>query len=369
MSTSQPAVNVSVAERVQLAVARAASRLPDRVKIALAGGAPVMVDGQRLDPQVQFLRSAQRRRPLPGLLEPTIEEGRRRYRHVTQVFRGPATPVASVRDLEISGGGGRLHARHYRPSLLSRGLEAPRSESSGDAGSQPLTVYLHGGGFVIGDLDTHDEPCRILCREAGVHVLSVAYRLAPEHPFPAAVDDTVAAMQWARTHAASLGADPARVAVAGDSAGGNLAAVVAAIDPSARPCARLLIYPATDSHTPRPSQRLFAEGFGLTLRDRDEFFRHYLAGVELRLDDPRLSPFAGVRLSRDVPTVIVLAGFDVLRDEGEAFVDVLRREGAPMQVLRFLSLEHGFIHLTGVCATARHAMSDIARAWRDANQP
>jgi acetyl esterase len=386
MSAPRPAaVDVSLAERIQLTVARAAARLPDRVKIALAGGAPVIVDGQQLDPQLQFLRSAQRRRPMPGLLEPTIEEGRRRYRHVTQAFRGPITPVAGVRDLEIPGAGGPLQARHYTPSLSSRGVKAPRYESDGnrvprdrsdsDAAGRdgpqgntalpPLTVYFHGGGFVIGDLDTHDEPCRILCREAGVHVLSVAYRLAPEHPFPAAVDDAVAATAWARAHAASLGADPACVAVAGDSAGGNLAAVVAAVDPSTRPFARLLIYPATDSHTPRPSQRLFAQGFALTLRDRDEFFRHYLGGVEVRLDDPRLSPFAGVRLSREVPTVVVVAGFDVLRDEGNAYADALRRDDAPVQVLRFLSLEHGFIHLTGVCSTARHAISEIARAWRD----
>jgi acetyl esterase len=344
---------VSVAERVQLAVARAASRLPDRMKIALAGGAPVIVDGQRLDPQLQFLRSAQRQRPLPGLMEPTIEEGRRRYRHVTQAFRGPVTAVASVRDLEIPGAAGPLQARHYTP--FSTGAHS---------GLQPLTVYLHGGGFVLGDLDTHDEPCRILCAEAAVPVLSVAYRLAPEHPFPAAVDDAAAATAWARAHAASLGAPAARVAVAGDSAGGNLAAVVAAIDPSAPPVARLLIYPATDSHTPRPSQRLFAEGFALTLRDRDEFFRHYLAGAEARLDDPRLSPFGGVSLSREVPTVVVVAGFDVLRDEGEAYVDALQRTAAPVQVLRFLSLEHGFIHLTGVCSAARRAMSEIARAWR-----
>jgi len=342
---------VSVAERVQLAIARSAARLPDRVKIALAGGAPVLVDGQQLDPQLQFLRRVQRGRPTPGLLEPNIEEGRRRYRNLTLAFRGPVTPVSRVRDLELPGAASPLQARHYVPP-------------SSDTAAPPLTVYLHGGGFVIGDLDTHDEPCRILCREAGVQVLSVAYRLAPEHPFPAAVDDAVAAMRWARTHAASLGADPERVAVGGDSAGGNLAAVVAALDNSAQPFGRLLIYPATDSHTPRPSQRLFAEGYALTLRDRDEFFRHYLADGEARLDDPRLSPFCGVSRSRAIPTVVAIAGFDVLRDEGDAYVDALRQAGAPVELRRFPSLEHGFIHLTGVCPAARRAVSDIASAWR-----
>jgi len=344
---------VSVAERVQFAIASAAARLPDRVKIALAGGAPVVVDGQQLDPQLQLLRSAQRLRPMPGLMEPSIEEGRRRFHHVTQAFRGPITPVARVRNLDVPGAAGRLEARHYEPP------------SSGDASPRPLTVYFHGGGFVIGDLETHDEPCRILCREAGVHVLSVAYRLAPEHRFPAAVDDAVAAMRWAWANAASLGADPARVAVGGDSAGGNLAAVVAALDGSPPPIARLLIYPATDAHTSRPSQRLFAEGFALTLRDRDEFFRHYLTGVEARLDDPRLSPFCGVSRSRTVPTLVAIAGFDVLRDEGDAYVDALKQAGAAVEVRRFSSLEHGFIHVIGVCPAARRALSEIATAWRD----
>jgi acetyl esterase len=248
--------------------------------------------------------------------------------------------------------------------LPARGRETRRGGSGTNAHRQSLTVYLHGGGFVIGDLDTHDEPCRILCREAGVHVLSVAYRLAPEHPFPAAVEDAVAAMRWARAHAASLGADPERVAVGGDSAGGNLAAVVAALDGSPLPFARLLIYPATDSSTARPSQRLFADGYALTLRDRDEFFRHYLGGAEARQDDPRLSPFCGVSRSRAVPTVVGIAGFDVLRDEGDAYVDALRQAGAPVEVRRFPSLEHGFIHLTGVCPAARRAVSEIASAWR-----
>jgi acetyl esterase len=341
---------LSIAERAQLAVARGMARLPDRVKIALAGGQPVVVDGQQLDPQLQLLRAVQRRRPMPGLMEPTIDEGRRRFRQVTQAFRGSTTAVERVRDLQVPGAAGLLQARHYAP--------APSPDEP-----RPLTVYFHGGGFVIGDLDTHDEPCRILCREAGVHVLSVAYRLAPEHPFPAAIDDAAAALRWARAHAGSLGADPARVAVGGDSAGGNLAAVVAA-DERAQPFARLLIYPATDSLTPRPSHRLFAEGFALTLRDRDEFFRRYTAGVAARLDDPRLSPFCAASLARRTPTLIVIAGFDVLRDEAEAYVEALQGVGAPVEVRRFPSLEHGFIHLTGVCPAARRAMSDIAGAWR-----
>src|SRR5213075_437741 len=146
------------------------------------------------------------------------------------------------RDLEI----GALAARLYTPKQETR----------------DLTLYFHGGGFVLGDLDTHDEPCRMLCRHAGSHILSVAYRCAPEHPFPAAVDDALASFRWARSNAASLGVETRRIAVGGDSAGANLAATVARYD---TPVAQLLIYPPTDEWTERPSRQLFDNGFFLSL--------------------------------------------------------------------------------------------------------
>ena len=179
----------SLRVRASYLAVRAISHLPDRVKIWLSGTAPVVVDGQQLDPQLQFLRSMRGRHNRPGLVEPTVAAGRARYRRETIAFRGPTTKVGAVRDLEISGASGPLRARHYAPT--------------GDRPA-PLTVYFHGGGFVLGDLDTHDEPCRLLCRYAGVHVLSVEYRLAPEHPFPAALDDATAALAWAQANAATL---------------------------------------------------------------------------------------------------------------------------------------------------------------------
>ncbi len=220
--------------------ARAMAHLPDRVKIWLSGGPPVIVDGQHLDPQLVLLRSVRRRRGVRGLIEPTVAAGRARYRRETLDFRGPVTKVASVREIEIAGG---LHARHYAPL---RGAGAP------------LMLYFHGGGFVIGDLDTHDEPCRILCRTAGIHVLSVEYRLAPEHPFPAAIDDATAALAWTQANAASLGADPRRVSIGGDSAGANLSAVACLASRDKPPVAQLLIYPPTDAVTPRRPHYLFA---------------------------------------------------------------------------------------------------------------
>jgi acetyl esterase len=186
-------------DRLQYLAARATEYLPDRAKIALSGEPAIVLDGQHLDPQAQLLRTARRRRMPFGLIEPTIAAGRARYRRQAEIFTGPRTAVGAVRDFDIPAPGGALRVRHYVPP---------------DTTGSPLLVYLHGGGFVIGDLDTHDEPCRVLCRDAQTHVLSVEYRLAPEHPFPAALDDAHAALGWARANAASLGADPGRVAMA-----------------------------------------------------------------------------------------------------------------------------------------------------------
>jgi acetyl esterase len=340
-------------QRAQLIAARLISRLPDHVKIRLSGEPPMIVDGQQLDPQLQFLRSVSRRRHVRGLIEPSIAAGRERYRRETRAFRGPTTPVASVRDFDIPGPAGSLRIRHYAPQ-----------SAAGDAPA-PLTVYLHGGGFVIGDLDTHDEPSRMLCRHARVHVLSVEYRLAPEHPFPAAVDDARSAFAWARAQAASLGADPRLVAIGGDSAGANLATVVSQVmsrDPQA-PAAQLLIYPATDIVTERRSHQLFGEGFFLTKADCEAFFRCYTGGGA-RDKNPRLSPLLSDDLSKLPPALIVTAGFDPLRDEGDAYADALDKAGTPVRVHRFPGLGHGFIHMTGVCPAARGAMLSLARTWR-----
>jgi acetyl esterase len=343
-----------LSQRAQLVAARLVGHLPDRIKIRLSGEPSVIVDGQQLDPQLQFLRSVSRRRRVRGLIEPSIAAGRERYRRETRAFRGPTTTVAEVRDFDIPGPTSSLRVRHYAPLA-----------AAGDAPA-PLTVYLHGGGFVIGDLDTHDEPSRILCRHAGVHVLSVEYRLAPEHPFPAAVDDAREAFAWARTHAASLGADPGLVAIAGDSAGANLATVVSHLtsrDPHG-PVAQLLIYPATDIVTERRSHRLFGDGFFLTMADCEAFFRCYTGGAGARDDDPRLSPLLADDLSKLPPALIVTAGFDPLRDEGDAYAHALESAGTSVRVHRFPGLGHGFIHMTGVCPAARQAMLAIARGWR-----
>jgi acetyl esterase len=336
-----------LSDRVQCGAARLIARLPDRAKIALSGEPPVIVDGQQLDPQAQFLRAVRRRRGFSGLLEPSIEAGRRRYRHDTRAFRGPVTEVDAVRDFEIDS---RLRVRHYRHG---------RADASA---RHALLVYLHGGGFVIGDLDTHDEPCRLLCRHADTQVLSVEYRLAPEHPFPAAVDDARAAFDWARANAATLGVDPDRVSIGGDSAGANLAGAVSQASP--KPFRQLLIYPAVDMQTPYASRRLFGEGYVLSGRDCDLCYGHYTNGAQVARDDPRVSLLKARNLGEMPPALVAVAGFDLLRDEGDAFANALQAAGAMVRPLRFPSLEHGFIHLTGVCPTARDAMFRVAREWR-----
>ena len=347
-----PDAPVSVGERVQYLVARALSRLPARLQLLLAGGRPVVVDGLALDPGVQLVLAVRRlrHRHRHGLAEPTVERGRARFRRENLVFRGPATAVRAVRDLAIPGAAGPLRARHYAPFAD----DAP-----------PLLVYLHGGGFTIGDLDTHDEACRLLCREARVHVLSVAYRLAPEHPFPAALDDARAALRWARANAGTLGAGA--VTVGGDSAGANLATVAArlAAHEGAAPAAQLLIYPVTDSgRAGRRSQSLFGDGYFLDTRDREAFDRHYLGGAGVAGDDPRVAPLRAPDLEGLPPALVVTAGFDILRDEGEAYADALRAAGNVVRHRRFAGLGHGFLHMTGVAKAPREATVAIARDWR-----
>ncbi|MBV9772843.1 MAG: alpha/beta hydrolase [Gemmatimonadetes bacterium] len=284
-------------------------------------------------------------------MEPSYVVGRARYRREMIALSGPKTPVGAVRDFEVPGGAGPVRVRHY---------------ASAGGGTKPLLVYYHGGGFVIGDLDTHDEPCRLLCRYADTHVLSVDYRLAPEHPFPAGVEDALAAFRWAREHAAALGADPARVAVGGDSAGGNLATVVSLLarEEGAPPVAQLLLYPTVDRATPRPSRTLFAETFFLDESDTEAFTRCYLGGTGASGDDPRVSPLRAPDLAGLPPALVVTAGFDVLRDEGEEYAGALQRAGSPARLHRVAGFGHGFIHLVGISPAARREVVRIARDWR-----
>jgi acetyl esterase len=343
----------TVAERLRGAAARALGRLPAALQIRLSGQPPVVVDGQTLDPALQLLCAIRIRRRTPDFCEPTVFVGRERLKRETAIYSGPKTAVRAVHDLVVEGETGPLGARHYLPATAPDGTAAP------------LLVYLHGGGFAVCDVDTHDEVCRLMCRHGGVHVLSVDYRLAPEHPFPAALMDARAALRWAQANAASLGADPRRVAIGGDSAGGNLSAVVSqtATRDGAPPVAQLLIYPVTDAVTMRPSQTLFSQGYFLSQRDRDDFSGHYSGASGVHESDPLVSPLHAAKLDGLPPALVVTAGFDILRDEGDAYADALRAAGNVVTHLRFPSMVHGFASMTGVCPGARRATIEIARAW------
>ena len=345
--------HVNARDRVAARLAQLLGRLPPTVQRALAGGRPVVLDGQTLLPEMQLVLAALKLQRVPRFCDQSPVEGRRRMRREAVVYAGRLAPVAAARPLTVDGAAGPLEARHYVP------LEV-------DARA-PLLVYFHGGGFVLGDLDSHDAPCRLLCHEARAHVLSVAYRLAPEHKAPAAVEDALAAFGWACAHAASLGADPARVAVGGDSAGGNLAAVVsqaAASSGGLRPALQLLLYPALDRAHPYGSIDLFADGFLLTRADIDYFDAHYRGATGIAIDDPRVSPLCAPSLEGVAPALIVTAGFDPLRDEAEAYAARLEKAGVPTVLRRERGLIHGFANLIGVSPASQAALASAARRAR-----
>jgi len=340
----------SLTERALLALLRTVLRLPRPVKRALAGS-PTRMDGQTLDLDVQVLLRLAALGHQPPKSSMTPQLAREQMRRSTAVLAGTPPRLEVVEDLELPGS---IAARLYRPH---------RSEP-GEA--RPVLVYFHGGGWVSGDLESHDAPCRLLAAEAGVLVLSVAYRRAPEHQFPAAVEDALAAFEWALANARALGGDPARVAVGGDSAGGNLAAVVSLLardGDGPAPAMQLLIYPVTDLSIKRPSYRRFATGFSLEEADMDWYRDHYLP-VPQALSDPRVSPLLEPDLAGLAPAYVATAGFDPLRDEGEAYAEALRAAGVAVALRRHPGLVHGFASMSAVLPAARAAMSEAAGAVR-----
>lgn len=344
-----PRTEPSLIDRLRGVAARLLDRTPAGLRLGLSGRRPIRVDGQTLDPTLQMALALRPREDRPRLILEDPVRARANLRRVILAVQSTPTAVGRTDDVSIAGPAGALAARLYVPD----GVRRP-----------PLLVYFHGGGFTQGDLDTHDEPCRILCREAGQAVLSVDYRLAPEHPFPAAIEDASGALRWAQENAGRLGADPGFVAVGGDSAGGNLAAVVAQLTRDDRPPAgQLLIYPSADRITDRPSRHLF-DGFFLPEAEREAFHHVYTAGTGVSEQDPRISPMYG-RLGGLAPALVVTAGFDVLRDEGEAYAAALRDAGTRVEDFRESAMGHGFINLTGVSRAARLATVRIAHRWRD----
>jgi acetyl esterase len=266
----------------------------------------------------------------------------------------PPQEVRETRDLLIPGPNGPLRIRIYRP------LFAPDSEPL------PVTLFFHGSGFVICSIETHDELCRHLCHRSGSIVVSVDYALAPEHPYPAGLEDCLFATLWVAEHAAGFGADPGRIAVAGDSAGGNLATVTAMrlrdMGKESLLRAQLLIYPVTDHWTGQhPSYAQRADGCGLTREDMVWFWGHYLPTPELA-EDPCVSPLRAQDLSRLPPAHVVTAEYDVLRDEGSAYAERLAAACVEVELHHYQSVNHGFLFWVGRVPAAGTAMN-AASAW------
>ena len=308
---------------------------------------------KQLDPQAEALLQLMAQRNVPPFNTLTPAQARETMRGMVALSAGPEA-VANVENLTIPGPGGQIRLRIYTPQ--------------GDA-PFPILVFFHGGGWVIGDLDTHDNLCRSLANGAGCIVVSVDYRLAPEHKFPAAVEDAYAATQWVANNAHRINGNPGLIAVGGDSAGGNLAAVVAIMardqdGPSLK--YQLLMYPPTDvSSCDTGSYRDCADGYFLTKADGEWFGAQYLNCEDDRLN-PLVSPLLAPNLSGLPPALVIVCEFDVLRDEGESYAKRLKKAGVSVKCTRYKGMIHGFLSMDGFLDQARSGIDEASAALREA---
>jgi len=336
------------ATRVAFKVARGLLQLPASVQRRLAGGGRVKRDGFELDAALQLLLKIDEK--IAGAWPEDAHRLRAERDKAAMQFRGPLPYVPGVKDLEVDGASGPLRARHYRPYEKD----------------SPLLVYFHGGGFVFGNVETHDPGCRLLCQHGKMNVLSIEYRLVPENRFPDAILDAQAAVKWALAHAKELGADPTKVGVGGDSAGANLSAVVSLLSKEGgpRPAFQLLIYPPTDRSRAHASVDSLADGFMLT-RDAIAWFHgEYATKAGGDVKDLRISPLLAPDFVGLPPALVVTAGFDPLRDEGLAYADALEKAGVRVVRKQYDTLIHGFFNLTGLHEPSAKAVSEVGRLLR-----
>ncbi len=316
----------------------------------------MVLDGQTLSPEAQLLLALPRLVRDPAVETLPLHEARQQLRRQLLSVGGHRS-VGEIRDLSVDGEEGPIPARFYVPE-----------QQMGSARTDwPLLVFFHGGGMIYGDLDSYDAVCGFLAERAGVRVLSVGYRLAPEHPFPAGVEDCWQAYRWAVDHATELGVDRDRVAVGGDSAGGYLAATTALSAAEAGvPCAfQLLAYPVTDQRGGSESRKLFGSGFYLTTQFMSQATELYLDGHDP--SDPRASVLRTSKVPDGLaPAYVVTAGFDPLRDEGEAYARLLADHGSAVELRRFPALIHGFLSVVGAGRESRAAAGEVAAKLRAA---
>ena len=335
------------------------NQTPTQTPLMVAGRPPrgwprVGSDGMTLDPQARKFLDRLAAANLPPLSQQTAEYARSQMALSTK-FLGRPPRVEKIRDLKISGPGGELALRAITP------LEAAPE-------LLPIVVYYHGGGWVAGDLASHEAVCRALANAAGALVVSVDYRLAPEHPFPAAAEDAHAALAWLGENGAEIGGDPARLAVCGDSAGGNLAAVAALMARDRggpRIALQVLAYPITDFDLDTESYHLFAEGFHLTRSDMAWYWDQYAPDIKDRAH-PYASPLRAEDLSGLPPALVITAGHDVLRDEGESYARRLREAGTAVTLSRYEGMIHGFLRRFPFFDQGRIAIDEIGAELRRA---
>jgi len=309
-----------------------------------------------LDPQAAHVIELIVKSGRPPYHQLAPKDARQLFRETRPASTPPAPQIGAVRELEADGPHGAIPLRLYRPAGVA------------DSRRLPVVVFFHGGGWVIGDLETHDVLCRQVTAEAGVSVIAVDYRLAPEHKFPAAVDDAWAATRWIAAHAAELSVNPERLAVGGDSAGGNLAAVVALLARDAggpRIALQILLYPVTDLVSESQSYADLADGYMLT-RDSMRWFRAQYLAREEDAADWRVSPLRAPSLAGLPPALVVTAGYDPLRDEGEAYAKKLRNAGVSVDAVSFGSMIHGFVPMGRLIDAAFRAVTLIAGSLHQA---
>jgi acetyl esterase len=316
---------------------------------------PVSTDEKSpmLDPDIRRLLDTVFATP-PDAAPPDVEALRAAAEEAPRRLGGEPAAIASVEDADIPGPAGSIPVRIYRPDA---------------AAPLPLVLYAHGGGWVTGSLDSHDRLCRILARSLHAVLVAVGYRCAPEHVYPAALDDVEAAWRWARVRGARLGADGARFAVAGDSSGGNLAAALTLRLRASRapqPLLQLLLYPALDGTCSRASYREFATGYNLAGTQMAWYWDVYRAGAAA--EAPELSPLAARELSGLPSAVVAIAEADVLRDDGLDYARRLGEAGVPVRLIRCEGMIHGFLRWTGEVAAARRWIDAIAAAAREVLQ-
>ncbi len=347
---------LSPRERVEAICGAWMGKLPAPAQRALAGGKRVYVDGLELSHELQLLLATGERLGKKAFEETAAEEGiaaaRAQIVTMTHQLSWPLAEVARSERLSIPGPGGPIDAVLHVPH--------------GHEGPGPGLVFMHAGGHVLGSADSAEGACRLLANAAGIPVISLDYRHAPEHVFPAAVDDALAGFRWIAEHAADLGLDPERIAVGGDSAGGNLAAVAAqqTRGDDLRPAFQLLIYPVTDMSRERRSYELFESGFQLTRTQMDWYRTAYTGEDPGVLTDVRASPLLASDLTGLPPAFVMTAGFDPLRDEGEEYGRRMAAAGVPTVVRRYGRLVHGFANMTGFGRESREAMLEAAGALR-----